>query len=143
MHKVNSKLKEKPGVKISYSVNISASNWATELRKKESTWPTYIGQRPFPKLYLSQFFFKTGLRKIKHWIKGYIIKSSIFVWFSITWASWKQNYQGKLFICLNFIWEPYRLQKNKPIVNWKKQGFISILVVTLASNSITIFSANV
>ena len=87
---------------------------SSEKKTKESSWPTYMGRRPFPKLYLSQFSFKTGLRKIKHWIKGYIIKSSIFVWFSITWASWKQNYQGKLFICLNFMWVPYRLQKISP-----------------------------
>ena len=98
-----------------------------------------MGRRPFLKLYLSQFSFKTGLRKIEHWIKGYLIKSSIFVWFSITWASWKQNYQGKLFICLNIMWVPYRFKKNKPKVNWKKQGSISILVVTLDSNSITVF----
>ena len=138
-------MKEKTGVKISNLLNISASNWATELRKKpkESSWPTYMGRRPFPKLYLSQFSFKTGLRKTENWIKGYLIKCSIFVWFSITWASWKQNYQGKLFICLNIMWVPYRLQKNKPKVNWKKQGSISILVVTLASNSITVFSAKV
>ena len=106
MHKVKPNVKEKTGVKISNSVNISASNWATELRKKpkESSWPTYMGRRPFPKLYLSQFSFKTGLRKTENWIKGYLIKFSIFVWFLITWASWKQNYQGKMFICLNIMW---------------------------------------
>ena len=106
LHKVKPKLKEKTGVKISNLLNISASNWATELRKKpkESSWPTYMGRRPFPKLYLSQFSFKTGLRKTENWIKGYLIKFSIFVWFLITWASWKQNYQGKMFICLNIMW---------------------------------------
>ena len=95
---------------------------SSEKKPKESSWPTYMGRRPFPKLYLSQFSFKTGLRKTENWIKGYLIKCSIFVWFLITWASWKQNYQGKLFICLNIMWVPYRLQKNKPKVNWKKTG---------------------
>ena len=53
MHKVKSNVKEKTEVKISNSVNISASNLATDLRKKESLWPTYMGRKHFPKLYLS------------------------------------------------------------------------------------------
>ena len=45
-----SKDKEKKyGVKISNSVNILASNWAMELKKK-SSWSTYTGWNYFPKL---------------------------------------------------------------------------------------------
>ena len=64
LDKNNPKLKEKTGFKISNSFNISASNWVTELRKKESSWSTYIGRNYFPKLYLSLFSFKTGLYTI-------------------------------------------------------------------------------